>query len=145
MFLKHKMSDPLGGSSQFKYYPYLLALSNPKKIAGAGAFPPLRPPLGHRCAARTKSQSGGFVVAGGGVSEIEAKCFCKRKRTGCVLRARDVFVIQFLCMAKMSNVVSAPVDTLALWGAVCFFLMSSRKRGRSTDTGAVARAPKRAR
>jgi hypothetical protein len=38
-------------SSQFKYYPYLLALSNPKKIAGAGAFPPLRPPL-RRCAAR---------------------------------------------------------------------------------------------
>jgi hypothetical protein len=23
--------DPIGGSSQFKYYPYLLALSNPKK------------------------------------------------------------------------------------------------------------------
>ena len=50
MFLKHKMSDPLGGSSQFKYYPYLLALSNPKQIAGAGAFPPLHPPL-RRCAA----------------------------------------------------------------------------------------------
>jgi hypothetical protein len=64
--------DPLGGSSQFKCCPYLLALSNPKKNTGAGAFPPLRPPLGHRCAARTKSQSGDFVVAGGGVSEIEA-------------------------------------------------------------------------
>jgi hypothetical protein len=66
--------DPLGGSSQFKYYPYLLALSNPKKSLGRGRSPPLRPPLGHRCAARTKSQSGDFVVAGagGGVSEIEA-------------------------------------------------------------------------
>jgi hypothetical protein len=64
--------DPLGGSSQFKYYPYLLALSNPKKTLGRGRFPPLRLPLGHRSAARTKSQSGDFVVAGGGVSEIEA-------------------------------------------------------------------------
>jgi hypothetical protein len=36
--------DAIGGSSQLKYYPYLLALSN-KKIAGAGASPPLRPPL----------------------------------------------------------------------------------------------------
>jgi hypothetical protein len=64
--------DPLGGSSQFKYYPYLLALSNPKKSLGRGRSPPCAPPPGHRCAARTKSQSGDFVVAGGGVSEIEA-------------------------------------------------------------------------
>ena len=52
MFLKHKMSDPLGGSSQFKYYPYLLALSNPKKSLGRGRSPPCAPPLGRRCAAR---------------------------------------------------------------------------------------------
>ena len=43
--------DPQGRSSQFKYYPHLLALSNPKKIAGAGgADPPCAPPR-RRCAA----------------------------------------------------------------------------------------------
>jgi hypothetical protein len=30
-------SDPLGGSSQFKYCPYLLALSNSKKSRGCAA------------------------------------------------------------------------------------------------------------
>jgi hypothetical protein len=45
--------DPIGGSSQLKYYPYLLALSNPKKIAGAGAFPPCPPP----CAAARRGQN----------------------------------------------------------------------------------------
>ena len=47
-----------GGSSQFQYYPHLLALSKPQKIAGAQPI--------------TKSQSGDFVLTGGGVSEIEA-------------------------------------------------------------------------
>jgi hypothetical protein len=37
--------DPLGGSSQFKYYPpYLLALSNPKNRWGGGVPPPAPPP-----------------------------------------------------------------------------------------------------
>ena len=36
--------DPIGGSSQFKYYPYLLALSNPKKSLGRGRSPPCAPP-----------------------------------------------------------------------------------------------------
>jgi hypothetical protein len=38
-FCEPDVRDPIGGSSQLKYYPYLLALSNPKKNAGAGAFP----------------------------------------------------------------------------------------------------------
>jgi hypothetical protein len=41
--------DPIGGSSQLRYYPYLLALSN-QKSAGAGAFPPLL----RRCAAAAR-------------------------------------------------------------------------------------------
>ena len=41
-----------GGSSQFQYYPHLLALSKPQKIAGAQPT--------------TKSQSGDFVLTGGG-------------------------------------------------------------------------------
>jgi hypothetical protein len=47
-----------GGSSKFQYYPHLLALSNPKKNAGVQS--------------EIKSQYGGFVLTGGGVSEIEA-------------------------------------------------------------------------
>jgi hypothetical protein len=47
-----------GGSSQFQYYPHLLALSNPKKSLGA--------------CPEIKSQYGGFVLTGGRVSEIEA-------------------------------------------------------------------------
>jgi hypothetical protein len=38
--------DPLGGSSQFKYYPYLLALSNPRNRWGGGTPPPAPPPWG---------------------------------------------------------------------------------------------------
>ena len=43
--------DPQGRSSQFKYYPHLLALSNPKKSRGRGGrTPPCAPPR-RRCAA----------------------------------------------------------------------------------------------
>jgi hypothetical protein len=48
--------DPLGGSSQFKYYPYLLALSNPKKSLG-GERPPPPPPCAPPCAAARRGQN----------------------------------------------------------------------------------------
>jgi hypothetical protein len=53
------------------------------------------------------------------VSELFEGCTgkCFRKRIGRIFRAWDVLVVQLLCMAKMSDVVSAPVDVLAL-GAV---------------------------
>jgi hypothetical protein len=58
--------DPLGGSSQFKCCPYLLALSN-LKIAGAGAFPPLRPPP-PRAPLRGADETGTTTSSRGGVT-----------------------------------------------------------------------------
>jgi hypothetical protein len=46
-----------GGSSKFQYHPHLLALKS-QKVAGVQS--------------EIKSQYGGFVLTGGGVSEIEA-------------------------------------------------------------------------
>ena len=65
MFLKHKMSDPLGGSSQFKYYPYLLALSNPKNSLGRGRSPPCAPPWGTAARRGRKANPGTLWSQGG--------------------------------------------------------------------------------
>jgi hypothetical protein len=54
--------DPRGGSSQFTYWPYLLALSNPKKSLGRGRPPPCTPP----CAAARRGRNGGYSLLQGG-------------------------------------------------------------------------------
>jgi hypothetical protein len=56
--------DPLGGSSQFKCYPYLRALSNPKKSLRRPPHPPpCAPPQG---AAARRGQNGGYYLLQGG-------------------------------------------------------------------------------
>jgi hypothetical protein len=42
----HVIHYVIGGSSQFKCYPHLLALPNPKSRWGGGAPPPCAPPWG---------------------------------------------------------------------------------------------------
>jgi hypothetical protein len=66
--------DPLGGSSQFKYYPYLLSPSQIRKnTLGRGRSPPCAPPPGAPLRGADEKPIRGLCGRrGGGVSEIEA-------------------------------------------------------------------------
>jgi hypothetical protein len=68
-------------------------------------------------ASSTRSTSSNVHV----VSELFEGCTgkCFNKRIGRIFWAWNVFVVQLLCVAKMSDLVSAPVDVLALGAFGC--------------------------